>query len=291
MLSSYTLVTHDRTAREHARPYTSQDPLEPGSVVLLGGRYWLVERVDDGTVHARPARYRLTLRHPDGREEAGAFRRFRADAPTVGHQLATFENGEPVSWAVVEQRLGRDDAGEPFLESIAERDDHGEVESLPDHQLEHALEQDQDDGVAAAAALARATRKGLAVELVALEAGQAPDWQEASRYLESLILEELEDDLIEQCGVDARHDPQERWLDTVKRRLRDDLDSFRTDPEGLHDEIEEWDFRGSKIFAAVGSFDDDSNPSSGYGWMCRLVDAGVLQAAGFYRARKPLLPL
>jgi hypothetical protein len=38
-------------------------------------------------------------------------------------------------------------------------------------------------------------------------------------------------------------------------------------------------------------FDDDSNPSSGYGWMCRLVDAGVLQAAGFYRARKPLLPL
>jgi hypothetical protein len=77
----------------------------------------------------------------------------------------------------------------------------------------------------------------------------------------------------------------------VKRRLRDDLDSFRTDTEGLHDEIEEWDFRGSRIFAAIGSFDDDSNPSNGYGWMCRLVDAGVLQAAGFYRARKPLLPL
>jgi hypothetical protein len=272
MPSSYTLVTHDRTAREHARPYTSQDLLGPGSVVVLGGRYWLVERVDDATVHARPARYRLTLRHPDGREEAGAFRRFRADAPTVGHQLATFENGEPVSWAVVER-------------------DHGEVESLPDHQLEHALEQDWDGAVPAAAALARATRTGLAVELVALEPGQAPDWQEASCYLESLILEELEDDLIEQCGVDARHDPQERWLDTVKRRLRTDLDSFRTDTEGLHDEIEEWDFRGSKIFAAVGSFDDDSNPSNGYGWMCRLVDAGVLQAAGFYRARKPLLPL
>jgi hypothetical protein len=139
MAFSYRLVTLGRTGREHARPYTSQDPLEPGSVVLLGGRYWLVERVDDADVYARPARYRLTLRHPDGREEAGAFRRFRADAPTVGHQLATFENGEPVSWAVVEQRLGRDDAGEPFLEWIAERD-HGEVESLPDHQLEHALE-------------------------------------------------------------------------------------------------------------------------------------------------------
>ena len=290
MAFSYRLVTLGRTGREHARPYTSQDPLEPGSVVLLGGRYWLVERVDDGTVHARPARYRLTLRHPDGREEAGAFRRFRADAPTVGHQLATFENGEPVSWAVVEQRLGRDDAGEPFLESIAERD-HGEVESLPDHQLEHAVEQDRDGAVAAPAALAGATRASQAVELVALEPGQAPDWRQASRYLESLILEELEDDLIELCGVDTRNDSQEQWLDTVKRRLREDLDSFRTDSEGLHDEIEEWDFRGSRIFAAVGRFDDDSNPASGYGWMCRLVDAGVLQAAGFYRARKPLLPL
>jgi hypothetical protein len=162
----------------------------------------------------------------------------------VGHQLATFENGEPVSWAVVEQRLGRDDAGEPFLEWIAERD-HGEVESLTDHQLEHALEQDWDGAVPAAAALARATRTGLAVELVALEAGQAPDWKEASRYLESSILEELEDDLIEQCGVDTRHDPREGWLDTVKRRLRTDLESFRTDTEGLHDEIEEWDFEAA----------------------------------------------
>jgi len=290
MAFSYRLVTHDRTGREHARPYTSQEPLAPGSVVLLGGRYWLVERVDDAAVQARSARYRLTLRHPDGHEEAGAFRRFRADAPTVGHQLATYENGEPVSWAVVEQRLARDDAGEPFLESIAERD-HSEVESLPDHQLEHALEQDRDGAVAILLELVRATRAGMAVELVALEAGRAPDWQEASRYLESLILEELEDDLIEQCGVDTRRDPQERWLDTVKRRLRDDLDSFRTDAEGLHDEIEEWDFQGRRIFAAIGSFDDDSNPVSGYGWMCRLVDAGVLQAASFYRARKPLLPL
>ena len=38
-----------------------------------------------------------------------------------------------------------------------------------------------------------------------------------------MILEEVEDDLIEQCGVDTRHDPQERWLEAVKRRLRDDL--------------------------------------------------------------------
>jgi ribosomal protein L37E len=61
------------------------------------------------------------------------------------------------------------------------------------------------------------------------------------------------------CGFDTRRDPQERWLDSVKRRLRDDLDSCHTDAEGFHDEIEEWDFEGSRIVAAVGSFDDDSN--------------------------------
>jgi hypothetical protein len=290
MAFSYTLVTHDRRAREYTRPYTSREPLAPGSVVLLDGRYWLVERVEDATVRARPARYRLTLRHPDGHEEAGAFRRYRRDAPTVGHELATNEHGVPVSWVVVEQRLARDDADEPFLESIAERD-HAELESLPDHQLEHALERGDDGAVAAAAALARAREENMAVELVALEAGRAPDWREASRYLESLILQELEDDLIEQCGVDTRHDPREHWLEIVERRLRDDLESFRNDIEASHDAIEEWEFEGSRIFAAAGRFDDDANPLSAYGWMCRLVDAGVLQAAGFYRARKPLLPL
>jgi hypothetical protein len=153
--------------------------------VVLGGRYWLVERVEGPRAQARPARYRLTLRHPDGRREAGAFRRYRADAPTLGHQLATIEDGAPVSWAVVEQRLAHDDAGEPFLESIAERD-YAEAESLPDHQLEHALDQESDDTEAAAAALARAEAAGLAIELVGLEAGQAPDWEEANRYLDSL---------------------------------------------------------------------------------------------------------
>jgi hypothetical protein len=287
---SYTFVTHDRAGREHVHPYTSTDPLAPGSIVLLGGRSWLVERVDGTAVRARPARYRLTLRHPDGREEAGAFRRFRSDAPTLGHQLTTLEDGAPISWSVVEQRLAYDDAGGPFLESIAERD-YTEAESLPDHQLEHALERERDDGSAATAAVARATQAGLAIELVGLEGGQTPDWDEAGSYLESLVLEELEDDLIEQCGINTRRDPHDSWLERVKQRLRDDLGRFRADIEGPHDEIEEWEFQGGRIFAAVGSFDDDSNPVSGYGWICRLVDASVLQAAGFYRARKPLLLL
>jgi hypothetical protein len=287
---SYTLVTHDRAGREHSRPYTGEEPLAPASIVLLGGRYWIVERVERAAAEARPARYRLTLRHPDGRLEAGAFRRFQVDAPRVGHQLTTLEDGAPASWEVVEQRLDRDDGGDPFLDLIAERD-YAESESLPDHQLEHTLERESDDAGTAAAMLARATQAGLAIELVGLEAGEAPDWDQATSYLESLILEELEDDLIEQCGIDTRHVPQESWLTQVKQRLRQDLRSVRADIDGPHDEIEEWDFRGSRIFAAVGNFDDDSNPVSGYGWLCRLVDASVLQAGGFYRVRKPFLAL
>jgi hypothetical protein len=285
---SYELVTRDRAGSEHVRHYLSEDELAPGSIVVLGGRYLLVESIDGARVLAAPARYRLTLRHPDAREEGGAFRRFRPDAPKLGHQLTTVEDGAPVSWAVVDQRLARDEAGLPFLESIAERD-YAEVESLPDHQLEHALEQDRD--VAGAEVVARAEAGGLSVELVALEPGQAPDWDEAGRYLDALTLDEVEDDLLEMCGVDPDRDRQETWLDTVKQRLRDDLRSFRDDIEGDHDEIEEWDFRGGRVFAAVGRVDDESNPLSGYGWMCRLFDSEGLGAAGFHRVWKAqLLP-
>jgi len=199
-------------------------------------------------------------------------------------------DGAPVSWAVVEQRLAYDDAGEPFLGSIAERD-QGESESLPDHQLEHALEGERDDTDPAASALAGAMTAGRAVELVGLEPGQAPDWSQARDYLESLGIEEIEDDLLERTGVHPGRDRHAGWIDTVKARLRDDLASFRADVDGPHDQIEEWDFRGGRIFAALGDFDDDSSPSSGFGWMSRLVDAGILQAGGFYRVRKSLLLL
>jgi hypothetical protein len=270
------------------RRYVAEEPLAPGSVVALAGRYWLVESVDDGRAQARPARYRLTLRHPDGREEAGAIRRFREDAPGMGHQLSTYVDGAPVTWSVVEQRLARDDAGAPFLESVAERD-YAEGEALPDHQLEHALEREPEGSETAAAVFARAAEPGIAMELVALEAGQAPDWDEAVRFLASLTLDEIGEDLLELCGVHPGRDPQATWLDAVKRRLGDDLESFRADVEGNHDEIEEWDFQDDRIFAAVGGADDESNPLSGYGWMCRLVDSDLLGAAGFRRVRKALL--
>jgi len=264
-------------------------------VLRVNGRDWLVERAEpDGDrfaarLFAKPARYRIRLRHPDGREEVGAFRRYRPGAPRLGHAFATFERGQPASWEVVEERLARDDDGEPYLDLLAERD-YSELEELPDHELEHALAAaDETLPAAAAETLARAEEAGLAVELVALDAGEPPDWAFAEHYAGSLILEEIEDDLLELCGVDPDRDPRDTWLATVKERLRADLGAFRADIEGDHDQIEEWEFRDGRVFAAVGRTDEEADPESGYGWMCRLVDSSALGAAGFERVRKAQL--
>lgn len=282
----YEIATRTRRGAERLRPYVSDTELEPGDLVALDGRLWLVERLDGARAIAKPARYRIVLRHPDGRREVGAFRRFRSGGPHLGHVFATVEDGAPAAWEIVDRRLAYDDAGEPYVELVAERD-FSEVESLPSHELEHVLdERGADLSEGAAAALERAHEAGLSAELVALEAGAEPDWEEAERYLDALVLEAIEDDLLEQCGVDPDADPPETWLDTVKERLRADLTSFRADIEGDHDQIEEWDFRGGRIFASVGSFDDEWSPLAGHGWMCRLVDSGVLAAAGFARVHK-----
>jgi hypothetical protein len=288
---TYEVKARSRAGHELTHSYTA-DRLRPGDAIRIWGRDWLVEEADDGAAVAvaKPARYRLALRHPDGREEAGAIRRFRPDTPRTGHGFTTAEDSAPVSWQVVDERLARDDEGEPYLEFIAERD-YGEVEGLPaDHQLEHAIAADEGDlPEAAASALNRAEQAGLSVELVALEPGEEPDWNEAARFVDALVLEEIEDDLLEQCGVNPNRDPRETWLDTVKERLRTDLEQFRDDVEGDHDEIEEWDFRDGRIFAATGRFEDEADPNSGYGWLTRLFDAGVLAAAGFERVWKASL--
>jgi hypothetical protein len=176
---------------------------------------------------------------------------------------------------VVEERLLLDEQGEPHLEPVAQRDD-AEVEGdLPDYELEHAVDE------------LRAAQAGLTVELVALEPGEEPDWREAERYVDALTLDLLEDDLLELCGVDLDRDPRETWLDTVRERLRSDLAQLRADVEGDHGEIEEWDFRDGRVFASVGTPEDEVVPDKGHGWMCRLVDSGALVVAGFRRVRKP----
>jgi hypothetical protein len=259
-------------------------------VLRLVGRYWLIDSVEETTTPARafakPARYRLQLSHPDGRVEAGAFRRYREDAPQLGHTLTTLDDGQPVSWEVLDVHLARDEQGEPYLELVAERD-YAEAEELPDHELEHTLARRAADLPEDADALFfRVESAGLSLELVALEPGEAPDWDEAGRYLDALTLDEVEDDLLELAGVNPGSDAPKTWLDQVKGRLRVDLERFRGDVEGDHDQIEEWEFRDGRIFAAVGGDDDEGDPDSGYGWLCRLVDAGALAAAGFRRVRK-----
>jgi hypothetical protein len=291
----YDVVTHTRAGTERVHRYASDVPLEPGAIIRLDGRFWIVERSEPGDeverILARPARYRLRLHYPDGREEPGAFRRYRVGAPRFGHSFTTLADGQPVAWEVVGEALAYDEQGEPYLDLVAERD-FDELEELPDHELEHALaEREQRLPDEATATLARAQEAGLSMELVALEPGELPDWAEAQRYIDALTLDEIEDDLLELCGVNPSRDSRDAWLGMVHDRLRTDLEQFRGDVEGDHDEIEEWDFLDGQIFAALGDVDDEANPDVGYGWLCRLVDSGALTAAGFQRVRKPELLL
>ena len=280
----YELVISPRPGHEHTVPHVADHSLREGDLIVLRGRRWIVDRVEDGRALAEPARYRLVLRHADGVEEVGAFRRFRADGNSIGlgHAFTTLEDGKPVSWSVDEVRFARDESDAPYLDLLAERD-YAEAEELPDHELEHHGEPGDDSR--AAAVLRRAEAAGLQSELVAIDAGTVPDWDEAAAYLDALVLEELGDDLLELCGVDFRLSP-DALLDQAKARLREDLRAFRADIEGDHDEIEEWDVDGARVFASVGSWEDEADPDKGHGWMSRLVDASVLGAAGFRRVRK-----
>jgi hypothetical protein len=292
----YDIVASRRSGRERVHRFATEEPLQPGDVLRLEGRYWLLERIEpdgvevSGRAIAKPARYRLVLRHPDGREEIGAMRRFRPGAPGLGHAFTTTEDGRNISWSVTDQQLARDEQGEPYIELTAQRD-FAELEQVPDHELEHTLARraEEDLPESALATFGRAEQEGLSLELAALEPGEEPDWPETDRYVDALVLELVEDDLIELCGVDPDHDPRETWLPTVKSRLGEDRDRFRADIEGDHREIEEWAFRGGRIFASVGSAEDEASPDRGHGWMCRLLDGGVLTVAGFQRVRKAQL--
>jgi hypothetical protein len=289
----YELVHTSPDGAERVHPFAPDEPLEPGSVVRYEGRYWLIDRLEGSRAIAKPGRYRLELRHPDGLVEAGAFRRFRPDAPEVGHTFVTVEDGHPASWAVRERRLAHDERNEPYVEFVAERDYTELDENVSDHELEHTLSRREEEDLPADAedVFARAQREGLAAELVALDPGEEPDWAEAANSIDALILEEVGDDLIERCGINPSTAPEETWLPRIKERLSNDLQAFRADVDRDHDQIEEWRFRGGRIFASFGTEEDESDPDSGHGWLCRLLDSGVLRAAGFQRVRKVELDL
>ena len=198
MAVEYQLTHVNRLGHELTHVYSSETELAEGDLLRVEGRDWLVDGIEGERAQLEPARYRLVLRHPDGHTEAGAFRRYRPDAPRIGHTFSTVVDGGPVSWQVADERLQRDEQGKPYLELTAERD-YSEAEDatdLPEHELEHAV---PDDAVAA---LSRAEAAGELVELVALEPGEAPDWAEAERYIDALVIDEIEDDLLELCGVE-----------------------------------------------------------------------------------------
>ena len=247
---TYEVVTRPPTGKEREHRYSSDDPLVAGEVLRLGGRFWLIESIEEAQGEtdlpralAKPARYRIRLRHPDDREELGALRRVRPGSPRLGthSQRSRRDSRSAGRWST--SSLLRDESGEPFLDLRAERDYAEADGDFPDHELEHALAVLDEEGLpqAADAALSQAAAQGLDAELVALDPGEEPDWPEALRYVDSLIFEQIEDDLFEQCGVNVDNDRRETWLDTVKERLRSDLDAFRRDVEGDHEQIEEWD--------------------------------------------------
>ena len=277
---AYDIVVVNRAGLQRTIAHTSEEPLEQGEVIRLDGRFWIVAEVGSGAdtqqvegpdAHhhvaehavAKPARYRIRMRHPDGLEEVGVFRRFRTDAPRLGHAFATFEDGGPESWEIVEEHVTVDELGEPYIELLAERD-FAEYDEPPDHELEHALARAVESlPTEATATFDRAASAGLAVELVGLEPDEVPDWSEAERFVDALVLEEIEDDLLEQCGVDPDRDPHETWIAQVQARLREDLARFRADLEGDHVQIEEWEYLDGRIFASVGSPADEADPNTG----------------------------
>ena len=146
-MTTYDVVTSSRSGHDRTHHFDAEGELAPGGVVRVEGRDWLIDRIEGERAIARPARYRMLLRHPDGREERGAVRRFRRDRPSIGHAFTTIEDGQPISWQVTAEQLAHDEQGDPLLELIAERD-YSEYEQLPDHELEHALA--REDGPARA---------------------------------------------------------------------------------------------------------------------------------------------
>jgi hypothetical protein len=291
-MGDYNVILPSRhgNAQAHRHRLSTANDLRVGDVVRVTGGRWIVDELREagGEREARlePARFRVVLLQPDGREEAGAVRRLRDDSLGVGHAFTTAdETGtHRLRWDVVADRFVRDEGGRPLIEFVAEHGLHGR-ERVPDHELEHRFAQ-QGDLAEARAALEFATAAGLAVELVELEPDRDPDWDEARALLEALVIEEVGEDLLERCGIKPERDLPETWIDLVRLRLRADLTSFRGDVEGPHRQIHEWHIGPRRVFASIGTWESEADPDSGHGWLCRLVDGDVLGAAGFVRLRE-----
>ena len=165
---AYDIVVVNRAGLRRTIAHTSEELLEQGEVIRLDGRFWIVAEVGSGAITqqvegpddhhhvaehavAKPARYRIRMRHPVGQEEVGVFRRFRTDAPRLGHAFATFEDGSPESWEIVEEHVTAERAlraaGVGLLRPAPPG---GEVEIRPlsDYDTALGLTHDEAGGVA-----------------------------------------------------------------------------------------------------------------------------------------------
>ena len=237
--------------------------------MTLDGRDWLVDAVEEGDtarVVAKPARYRLRLRHPDGREELGAFRRMRAGQPATrplvhdargrgSRQLgASSRRRSPTT-----SRTSRSSTSSPSAttarpratcpttssstRSPASADGSGRRQGVD--RRGDALRACRSSSPRSSRTRRRTGRR--------LAATSRPSVSTRSRTTCS------------SCAASTRGDDSEgTWLETVQARLRDDLESFSADVEGDHDEIEEWDFHRRPRLRLRGlGPDDEVRPRQG----------------------------
>ena len=290
----YLVVTRRRTGKERMHEFASEAQLEPGDVLRLDGRYWLVASIEAGQdaparAVAVPARYRLRLRHPDGREELGGLAPLPArSSPGSAIRSRLSKTGSPSLGRSSIKQLEQDEQGEPYLGFIAERD-FAEVEALPSHSA-RAHARPQPGGTSfppsAQAAFERAEQTGLSIKSSHSSPARSLIGRQPSASSRCSCSRRSRTTCSSFAGSTRTRIPRGTWLETVKSRLRSDLAQFRADVERDEDQIEQWSFRDGRMFASIGSPDDEADPLSGHGWMCRLVDAGVLTAAGFERVRK-----
>ena len=201
-------------------------------------------------------------------------RRMRPDGPRLGHSFTTIEDGAPVSWSVIDEEFAHDEQGEPFLDLVAERD-YGEAEGdLPDHELEHALTARSDEVPdAARERIDEATRLGFAIESSRSSRTRLPDWEEARRYIETLSLDTIADDLLELCGVDTEELAKGHGSKPSSRASATTSSSFSADVKGTTTRSRSGISTTAASSPRVGSVADESDPDRGHGWLCRLLDA------------------
>ncbi len=219
----YELVHTSRTGTERVHPFATDEPLEPGSFVRYEGRYWLIERLDGSRAIAKPGRYRLELRHPRrprrGRRLPPLPARRAGDRPHVHHcrgRTAGELGGARTGGSLTTSRTSRTSSSSRTATTRSST----RTSPTTSSSTRSPAARSSELPASVEEAFARAEREGLSAELVALDPGEEPDWTEAASSIDALILEEIEDDLIEQCGVDPRTDPRGELAPEDQRTAR-----------------------------------------------------------------------